>query len=1099
MKKYLVQCRSGFPAALIKAMIVMKLILILVCLNVCQVMAKARAQEKISLNLQQVEINKVFNTIERQGSYRFLFNSELKGLHQRVSINVDKAAIADVLNLVLAGTDLTYKILEENLIVIRQNSLELQDIRITGKVTNDLNEPLPGVSITVKGSSKGTTSDNAGNFELTVPENATLVVSYIGFTTQEVAVNNQSVVNIKLVPSTKQLDQVVVVGYGTQRKIDVTGAVGQIKGEEISKQPASNPISSLQGKIAGVQITNDGAPGSSPEIRIRGIGTLYGDQNPLYVVDGVWYDDISFLNPGDIENLSILKDASSESIYGIRAANGVVLITTKKGKSGKATVNYNGYVGWQSVTNQIDMANGSEYAQAINELRGNTNLDPNQFGTGTDWYHQILRNAFVTNHQVSVSGGSERSTYNFSLGYFNQDGIVENNNYKRYTVRLQNDFVVFKPLKIGYNVTGMASNSTDIPVDIFHQLFAAAPIVPVYYQDGSYGDPSDFDLGDGANFNPQVTLDYYNQKSKNYRATGNVFADLKFAKHFTFHTSLGGDFGQAEYRNYVPEYAATLKQRNTLSSLTVGRTETRNWIFENTLSYDNRFDDHSVRVLVGQSAQQNKFYSLTGNAKGVPYSTEDDLYLSLGNTGSSTVTDAGDKEHFTSYFARVNYSFKSRYMLNASIRADGASKFSGDKRWGYFPSVGAGWLVTDEPFFADQNIFSNLKVRGSWGVVGNAKVPSNLPYVLVDHWPGYSVQFGNTIATGANIDQQVPPVTYWEKAQGYDIGVEGAFKKDKLNFEFDYYNRKTIDAIFAIPILGSLGTSSGTIVGNQASILNKGWEFTLTWKDNIGKNLTYRISANLGINDNKVTKTQTGENPVYGGGGAATGGQLATRTVVGQPIGEFYGLQVAGVFQNDAEVAGSPQAASAKPGDFKFVDQNKDGIIDGKDRIVLGNPNAKYLYGFNTTWNYKQWDFTLDIQGVAGVKIYNANLGIRYGTENFSKDFYDNRWHGQGTSNTYPSVNIGGGDNYKPNSFFVEDGSYLRIRNIQLGYTFGNAVLQRLFMKQLRVYVNAQNALNFFSYKGFSPEIGGSALDRGIDTNVYPLYATYNFGVNVSF
>jgi hypothetical protein len=370
----------------------------------------------------------------------------------------------------------------------------------------------------------------------------------------------------------------------------------------------------------------------------------------------------------------------------------------------------------------------------------------------------------------------------------------------------------------------------------------------------------------------------------------------------------------------------------------------------------------------------------------------------------------------------------------------------------------------------------------------------------VDNWQGYSVPWGNgTIGTGASIDQLVPPILYWEKGEGTDVGLEGALLKGRLSFDADFYNRKTKDAIFDIPILSSIGTSSGAIIGNQATIQNQGFELQLTWKDDISKDLSYRISGNIGINDNKVLKTVTGENPIYGGGGAATGGQLATRTIVGQPIGQYYGLQVAGIFQNAADVASSAQAATAQPGDFKYVDQNKDGVIDGKDRIPLGNPNAKYTYGLNTNWTYKQFDLTLDFQGVAGVQIYNANLGIRYGTENFTKDFYDNRWHGEGTSTTYPSVNIGGGDNYKPNSFFVESGSYFRVRNAQLGYTFAKSITDRLKMKQLRVYVNAQNALNFFSYKGFSPEIGGSALNRGIDTNVYPLYATYNFGVNVSF
>jgi TonB-linked SusC/RagA family outer membrane protein len=1091
---------AGRLKALKMPFLIMKLTLILTVFCVFQSFAGIRGQT-VTLSLRETKISTVLSVIEKQGNYRFLFNSRLKDLKQKVSVSFNNTEINEALSKLFSGTDLRYKKFDNNLIVIRSEKSDEQDAQITGHVSSESGAPLSGVSVLVKGSSRGTVTDADGNFILNVDDpNAILVFSYIGYETQEVALSGKTQLSVSMVLSQKQLDQVIVVGYGTQRKLDVTGSVAQVKGDEVSKQPASNAISSLQGKVAGVQITNSGAPGASPEIRIRGLGTIYGSQTPLYVVDGVWYDDISFLNPADIENISILKDASSESIFGVRAANGVILITTKKGKAGQATVNYNGYVGYQNVTNQIKMANGSEYATMINELRGNTDLNPSDFGKGTDWYHQVLRNAVVTNHQVSVSGGTEKSTYNFSLGYFRQDGIVETNDYSRYTARLQNDFQVFKPLKIGYTLTGVASNSHDIDGSIFHQLFAAAPIVPVYYADGSYGDPSDYDLGDGANFNPQVTIDVYNQKSKNYRATGNVYADLRFAQHFTFHSSLGGDFGQAEVKNYLPVYTATLKQRNTLSALNISRVETRNWILENTLTYENKFQDHSLKILVGQSANQNQLYGISASAKGVPNSSSGDLYLSLGNTGTATVSDYGDLSHWASYFSRVNYSYKNRYLLNASIRADGSSKFSGNKRWGYFPSVGLGWVISDEAFMDNQRLFNYLKLRGSWGQIGNASVPSNLPTQLVDNWQGYSVPWGNgAIGTGASIDQLVPPVLYWEKGVGTDIGLEGGLLKSKLTFDADFYNRKTQDAIFDIPILSSIGTSSGAIIGNQATIQNQGFELLLTWKDNISKEVSYRISGNIGINENKVLKTVTGENPIYGGGSAATGGQLATRTIVGQPIGQFYGLRVAGVFQNAADVASSAQAATAQPGDFKFVDQNKDGVIDGKDRIPLGNPNAKYTYGLNTNWTYKQFDLTLDFQGVAGVQIYNANLGIRYGTENFTKDFYDHRWHGEGTSNTYPSVNIGGGDNYKPNSFFVESGSYFRVRNAQLGYTFAKSITDRLKMKQLRVYVNAQNALNFFKYRGFSPEIGGSALNRGIDTNVYPLYATYNFGVNVSF
>jgi TonB-linked SusC/RagA family outer membrane protein len=444
-----------------------------------------------------------------------------------------------------------------------------------------------------------------------------------------------------------------------------------------------------------------------------------------------------------------------------------------------------------------------------------------------------------------------------------------------------------------------------------------------------------------------------------------------------------------------------------------------------------------------------------------------------------------------------------RYLVNASIRADGSSKFIGDNRWGYFPSVGAGWVISQENFMKNQDIFNNLKLRGSWGVIGNASVPANTSVLRVTQADYLTAFYGTPQLpyTGASITMVVPPATYWEKGVGTDIGLEMSVLSNKLYFEADWYNRVTKKAIFDIPIPASVGTSSGTIIGNQADIQNRGLEFSATWKDVFNKDLSYSISGNVGINNNKVLHTLTGSNAIYSGGQGITGGALSTRTVLGEPIGQFYGLQVAGIFQNAAQVAGSAQATSgAKPGDFIYVDQNKDGTIDAKDRIPLGNPNPKYTYGLNTNWTYKSFDLTLDFQGVAGVKIYNANLGFRFGNENFMEDFYKNRWHGEGTSNYYPSANIGGGNNYVPNSFYVEDGSYFRIRNMQLGYTLPMSIAQKIRAKNLRAYANAQNAFNFFKYRGFSPEItGGNPTGRGIDVNVYPLSATYNFGVNVSF
>ncbi|GGC08404.1 SusC/RagA family TonB-linked outer membrane protein [Dyadobacter sediminis] len=988
-----------------------------------------------------------------------------------------------------------------------------QGINVTGKVTSGSDgSALPGASVLIKGTTTGVPTDIDGNYTIQVPSSeSVLVFSMIGMVAQEIPVGTQTVINAALAEDAKSLNEVVVVGYGTQRKLDVTGSVAQIKGEEISRQPSMNAVSGLQGKVAGVQINNSGKPGEAPQIRIRGVGTAYGSANPLYVVDGVWFDDISFLNSADIESMNILKDASSQSIYGVRAANGVVLITTKRGKSGKAVVDYNGFVGFQKVTNQIKMANGREYATMVNELsniNGKQNiLDPSQYGEGTDWYDQILRTAKVNNHQLSISGGGEKSTYNLSLGFLNQEGVVQKNNFKRYTARLQNDFQVLKSLKVGYTATGSYSKSQDEAGGIFRQLYAAGPIVPVYNADGSYGDPNDFGLGDANNFNPQVTIDFFNQNTKRTLLTANAYAELNVLDGLTFRTSLGGRYSQDETRSYTPQYAATLKQQNTTSVLQFVRPQTRYWIFENTLTYTKEFGNHNFTALIGQSAQRDQSYQLTASALNVPYSSEGDLYLTLGNADSRYVTDQGDLGTYASYFGRVNYSFADRYLLNASLRADGSSKFfQGGNAWGYFPSVGAGWVISNEPFMESQKFFDNLKIRGSWGKIGNASVPSNLSTLTVATGGGLAAVFGGQLNTGASINTIIPPTTYWERGVGTDIGLEAAVLNSRLSLELDYYSKKTERAIFDIPVLTSIGTETGRIVGNQANFRNKGFEAALTWRDEIGKDLTYSIGLNGSINDNTVLSVSSGSNPIYDGGVGLTSGALATRTVVGDPIGSFYGLIVDGIFQNADEISKSAQP-NAKPGDFRYRDISgtngtPDGAITGLDRQVIGNPNPKYTYGINTSWNYKTIDLTLDFQGVAKVDIYNANMGWRYGNENFTKDFFDNRWHGEGTSNTYPSANIGGGANYLPNTFFVQSGSYFRVRNAQLGYTFPQSVNEKLKIRKLRLYANAQNALNFFKYKGLSPEVRANEnkpTQAGIDANVYPISATYNFGINVTF
>jgi len=1088
--------------------------LFLACLHVA---AAGHAQDKITLKLKSVELRKVLLTIEKKSDYRFLFNEALLAHQPKIDVEAIDKPIIEVLDYILHNTGIGYKLLENKLVVLKESGTpgleNLQEVRVSGKVTSSTNEPLIGVSITVKGSRSGAVTDANGNFSITVPDDATLVFSYVGYETVEVAVAGKTTVNVTLQLSTRTIDQVIVVGYGTQRKIDVTGAISQVKGDDISKQASINPVSALQGKVAGVQITNLGGPGTSPQIRIRGVGTIYGNANPLYVVDGVWFDDISFLNPADIENISILKDASSEAIYGIRAANGVVLVTTKKGKKGQLAVNYNGYVGYQKVTNEIKMANANEYAIMMNELYGFQVLNPANYGKGTDWYHQILRDALVTNHQVSLGGGGDKVTYNFSLGYLYQQGIVEQNDYKRYTARLQNDFEIARPLKIGYTLTGAYSFSNDIPGSIFHQIYSAYPVLPVYYADGSYGDPGDYPLGDGAKFNPQATLDLFNQTTKRYRGTGNIYADLKFARHFTLHSSLGGEYNDADVINYVGVFNGSATFKNTTSRLTVTDDHVRNWILENTVTYENKFRNHNVRFLVGQSAQSYRYTKTIESAENVPVTTDGKYYFALGNNYRLVDVDINNTQlpdfpiYYTvaSYFGRLNYSYKNRYMLNATMRADGSSKFSGNDRWGYFPSVGAAWVISSESFMNGQDIFNNLKLRASWGKIGNASVPGNLAIQKVSTDAYLTAIWNNNPNPGAGINTIVPPVISWEKGVGTDIGLEAGLMNNKLSLDIDFYDKRTENAIFAIPILGSLGMSGNQLIGNQATYQNRGFEFSITWNDNIKKTVSYNINANLGINDNKVLSVSTGANPIYQAVGTTGSNNFNTKTVVGRPIGEFFGYLVDGIFQTDAAATASPQGASgAKAGDFIFKDISgpsgkPDGTINDFDKVPIGNPNPKYTYGVNTNWSYKQFDLTVDFQGVGGVDVYNANYGLRYGSENFTRDFYDNRWHGQGTSTTYPSVRIGGGQNYLANSFYVESGSYLRIRNLQLGYTLNQSLTERFKIKKLRAYVDAQNPFNFFKYKGLSPEIGGGPTKAGVDVDVYPLAATYRVGVNVTF
>ncbi len=1113
-----------------KALLLMKLTFLLVLAGLLNASAKVNGQTAISLKVNDMEISRVLKSIEQQGNYRFLYNSRLGAIHEKVSVNLTNEPIDQALARILSGKDLTFKVLDNNLIVILSSTLQHQDITVTGLITGESGEGLPNVSIAVKGTTRGTTTDNNGNFTLTVPESATLVISFIGYQTQEVAVGNQTVINVKLVKSVSTMDQVIVIGYGTQRKVDVTGSVGQINGGEIAKQASPSPMSGLQGKMAGVQIVNTGEPGKAPDVKIRGLGTYSSSEKPLYVVDGVWLTDIDFLNPSDIATISILKDASSEAIYGVRGANGVVLITTKSGSKRGTTVNYNGSVGWQVANNIPDMANAHEYAIMFNELSratgGTSFLDSSQFGKGTPWFDQELRNALITNHQISVGGGSQKSTYNLSVGYLDQQGILKTNDYQRYTISFKQDVEVSRFVHAGYTVIGTYAHSKNPPAGIWRDLYTAPSVLPVYFADGkTYGDPGYYGLGQSVS-NPQVAIDYNNATSQDFHVNGNAYIDIKFLRHFVLHSSVGGIYEQNQDKNFTPIYNATSTQSSSHNTLTLTDISTRNWIIENTLTYTNTFGgDHRLTALIGQTAYRNFYGEVHSTAQDGSLSSDPNTwYLGLGSGNSAsnvydvTPSDAPPQtypalERVSSYFARATYSYKDRYTVTGTIRSDASTKFTSAYGRAWLPSVGAAWVISNENFMDNQHIFDALKLKASWGQVGNSGVPV---YVATQTTTtSGSVIYNNTgvISPSQSIASPVPPVLNWEKGEGYDAGVEATILNKRLDIEADYYIKNTLNFVFPLLFPASNGYTTTQLPENVGKLRNQGVELTLTWKEQANTNFFYSVSGNVSYNENKfVENTAGGNQKLYSGGAASTGGQLGTVTTVGDPIGEFYGYKVIGIFQSAADVAnyvdkdGTLYQPTASPGDFKYAKTSNGGVgaINGNDRVVLGNPNPHFIYGINTYFQYRDFDASLDFTGVAGVQLYNANKGLRYGNENFTKDFYDHRWHGEGTSNSYPSVNLGGGQNYYINSWYVENGSYFRIRNIQIGYTIPSAALQHIGIEKLRVFINAQNPVIFTKYTGFSPELAGgiapagSPGNIGIDNNVYPISAIYNFGVNLT-
>jgi TonB-dependent starch-binding outer membrane protein SusC len=957
---------------------------------------------------------------------------------------------------------------------------------ITGVITDVQGAVIQGVTITVKGTGNATQSNANGQFSISASPGGVLVFSNIGYNTLEEPINGRTSINIILAESSSDLTTVVVIGYGTARKRDLTGSSSTIKGSEIVNVPVLTATQAIQGKAAGVQIINSGAPGSAPNVRIRGTGSILGGVDPLYVVDGIITTDIRNINTADILSVDILKDASSTAIYGARAANGVVLITTKAGTRGGLTINYNGYGGVRMLTRKVKMAGPNLFTIYSNEAAGVPAILSTDITGSADWYDVLTRPAVLQNHALSLSGGKNQYRYFFSAGYLNEDGILLDNNYRRLTFRYNHDINIGKKIKIGNNLAFSDYASNNKPYSLFTQAYIAAPIYNPRNPDGSYGFTTKSDVG-----NPLATLEYTNDRSWGRRAQASLWGEYEIISGLSFRSSFGIDGEQNNGRNYVPVYqVGNTTQRNEVSRLSYSKDSIYQWVWDNILTFEKQLgDDHNLRLLGGHTAERRNGWGNSASRNNVG-NNKDEWKLDFADTtgGQQNFRDPiGNYFRRESYFLRANYRFLEKYLVNATFRRDASSNFSKNNRWASFPSIGLGWLITRESFFQNQKLFDALKLRASYGLAGNDVVrPGAFDLMPTERLFAY---FGTNRVNGTTVLGIVDPNLKWEVVKEFDLGLEFTFAGGKLSGEIDYYHKRATDALYDIPLV-QLGFGNRFIT-NAADVVNQGLELSLGWNNKVSNDLRYTIRGNVTFNKNNVENVGAGKALPFGSLG---NGWSATQTAVGQPIGSFWVFKTDGIFQDQAAVNSYPHIATAAPGDFKIVDVNGDGVIDNNDRVYAGSYQPKFYYGFNTTINLKKFDFSIDIFGNAGNKVYNAKKGVRYGGNyNLEYDVANNRWRdGVNPSNTNPRAY--NGVPY-PTDYFVESGSFVRINNITAGYTIPSSKL----FSSVRVFASAQNPFIYTKYTGFTPELPGNQNEAGIELNIYPVSATYMIGLNVQF
>jgi TonB-linked SusC/RagA family outer membrane protein len=1080
--------------------------------------------DEVSINLQKTtySLGQFFKQIEGQTSFKFSFDKRDVDASIPIVLSLKEGTVEEFLKQAAVQSSLSFRQINNNIDVRKEKAPQpmvtskREELTVSGTVYDDLGLPLPGVTVLLEGRGTGTVTDIDGKYTIIAEEGDVLVFSFVGFAKQSVVIGNSTIININLVQDTDSLDEFVVIGYGALREKDLTSAITTIKSDVIVKTPTANAMQSLQGRVAGVQIVSNGAPGASPTVRVRGVGSFEGNAAPLYVVDGMFFENIDFLNPNDIETISILKDASASAIYGVRASNGVVLIETKSGGYNQKTeIVYDGYYGVQVPQNVLKMANTQQFVQYVNETGapadiafvnnamqryGRSRLDPNLPDVNTDWYAEVMSPAAIQNHNLSFNGGGEKTRYSIGASYFDQKGLLNDtrNEFKRINFRTKIDSDINERLTVGTNFNFSVAQQFNGDDGAWFRSYFAVPIIPVF--DPLNANASPFQLSNAqqigyrGNQNPFYSLLYSDNRNQVGKVLGNIYGNIEIIpSKLSFKTAYNYSLEVINTRNVGFDYndGVTAFQ----SSIRRQNFSGFDQIWDNFFTYTDNFDKHNITAVVGQSFRSEYSEILFARGTGItpiPDRSREHFWY-IDNATNIDINDVGDgggntinsRLFFMSYFARLAYNFDDKYLVYGTFRRDGNNKFQ--KKWGNFATIGAGWVLSSEDFFNVSGI-DFLKLRASWGQLGNDGIR---PSVGAPTLGETNTAINDVLTIGRNLNPTFDLIDQWETTVEQNFGLTSRFFENRLSLEMDYFIRDTRNLAVSIipPVFRATERRS---VGE---IRNQGIEVTLNWETRVNENFSYFIGGNFATLKNEVRG--------LGGADGLDGGsaEFRQRSIIGQPFQAFYGYQVNGVFQNQEQINNSgytPEfiaSTNLVPGDFNFKDQNGDGVINDQDRVVLGSFLPKLTYGFNMGFTFKNFDFAALIQGQSGYDILNRKRGeiIFTNDTNLDAELIENLWRGEGTSNKYPSAaGLRKGWNQNMSDYFVEDGSYFRIQNVRLSYSILEKQLFGGLMPNTRVTFTAERPLTIFNYNGFNPEVA-----NGIDRQVYPIPAIYTLGLNI--